>query len=134
MLFLSLERRSLMNERLKELRKTQGLTMEKFGEKLGVGKTAISKLENGERNLTDQMIKSICREFNVSEEWLRNGTGEMFAQRDKLQVISEFAADLIKEPDSVKARLFEALAKLDDKDWLAIEIILDKITIQKEKG
>lgn len=123
-----------MNERLKELRKTQGLTMEKFGEKLGVGKTAISKLENGERNLTDQMIKSICREFNVSEEWLRNGTGEMFAQRDKLQVISEFAADLIKEPDSVKARLFEALAKLDDKDWLAIEIILDKITIQKEKG
>ena len=52
--------------------------MEKFGLRLGVGKTAISKLENGERNLTDQMFKSICREFNVCEEWLRTGNGDMF--------------------------------------------------------
>lgn len=67
-----------MNERIKELRKNLDLTMEKFGARLGVGKTAISKLENGERNLTDLMFKSICREFNVNEEWLRNGTGEPF--------------------------------------------------------
>ena len=66
-----------MNDRIKELRKTLNLTMEKFGARLGVGKTAISKLENGERNLTDQMFKSICREFNVREEWLRNGSGKM---------------------------------------------------------
>lgn len=65
-------------ERIKELRKSLGLTLEKFGEKLGVGKTAISKLEKDERNLTDQMCKSICREFNVNEEWLRTGDGEMF--------------------------------------------------------
>ena len=56
------------------------------------------------------------------------------AQRDKLQVISEFAADLIKEPDSIKARLFESLAKLNENDWLAIEVILDKITSQNKKG
>lgn len=67
-----------MNERIKELRKNLNLTMEKFGTRLGVGKTAISKLENGERNLTDLMSKSICREFNVNEEWLRTGKGEMF--------------------------------------------------------
>ena len=67
-----------MNERIKELRKNLNLTMEKFGIRLGVGKTAISKLENGERNLTDLMFKSICREFNVNEEWLRTGKGEMF--------------------------------------------------------
>ena len=66
-----------MNDRIKELRKTLNLTMEKFGARLGVGKTAISKLENGERNLTDQMFKSIRREFNVREEWLRNGSGKM---------------------------------------------------------
>lgn len=68
-----------MNERIKELRKTLGLTMEKFGESLGVTKTAVSRLENGDRNVTDQMFKSICREFNVNPEWLRNGTGEMFS-------------------------------------------------------
>jgi transcriptional regulator with XRE-family HTH domain len=67
-----------MNERIKELRKFLGLTLEKFGERLGVGKTAISKIEKGDRNVTDQMFVSICREFKVNEDWLRDGTGEMF--------------------------------------------------------
>lgn len=67
-----------MNERIKELRKSLNLTMEKFGGRLGVGKTAISKIEKGDNSLTDQMFKGICREFNVSEEWLRTGFGEMF--------------------------------------------------------
>ena len=65
--------------RVKEVRKSLGLTLEKFGEKLGVSKTAISNIEKGNRNLTEQMTKSICREFNVRENWLRNGSGEMFA-------------------------------------------------------
>lgn len=65
-------------ERIKGLRKSLGLTLEKFGERLGVGKTAISKLEKGENNVTDQMCKSICREFNANETWLRDGEGEMF--------------------------------------------------------
>ena len=50
------------SERVKEIRKTLDLTMEKFGEKLGVGKTAISNIESGNRNLTEQMSKAICRE------------------------------------------------------------------------
>lgn len=68
-----------MKERVKELRKKLGLTLEKFGEKLGVTKQTISRIENGVNSLTEQMLKSICREFNVNEEWLRNGTGEMFS-------------------------------------------------------
>lgn len=67
-----------MNERIKQLRKELGLTLEKFGEKIGVGKTAISKIENGDRSVTDQMFKSICREFNVREEWLRTGKEPKF--------------------------------------------------------
>lgn len=65
-----------MNRRIKELRKKLGLTLEKFGERLGVKKAAVSKWENGD-NITSQMFKSICREFNVNEEWLRTGKGEM---------------------------------------------------------
>lgn len=68
-----------MNERIKFLRKTIGLSQRDFGAKLGVGDTAISKLEKGERNLTDQMIKSICREFNVNYAWLLEGKGDMFS-------------------------------------------------------
>ena len=67
-----------MNERIKELRKALGLTLEKFGERLGVGKAALSRIENGSNNVTDQMFRSICREFNVREEWLRTGELPMF--------------------------------------------------------
>ena len=66
-------------ERVKEIRKTLNLTLEKFGEKLGVGETAISKIEKDERNLTDQMAKSICREYNVNYDYLIYEEGEMFS-------------------------------------------------------
>lgn len=65
------------NERIKELRKSLNLTMEKFGERVGVTKVAISLIESGKSNITAQMRRSICREFGVSEEWLRDGVGEM---------------------------------------------------------
>ncbi len=67
-----------MNERLKAIRKALSLNQEAFGEKLGVTGADISRIESGVRNLTDQMILAICREFNVREEWLRSGSGEMF--------------------------------------------------------
>lgn len=65
-------------ERVKEIRKTLNLTLEKFGQKLGVGKTAISNIEKGKRGLTDQMTISICREYNVNYDYLIYGNGEMF--------------------------------------------------------
>lgn len=65
-------------ERIREIRKALGLTLEKFGEKLGVTRVAISNIENGNRNLTDQMARSICREYNVSYDYLIYGEGEMF--------------------------------------------------------
>ena len=69
-------------ERLKDVRNSLGLTLEKFGEKLGVTKTAISRIEKGERSLTEQMTKSICREFSVDYMWLTTGEGEMFVESD----------------------------------------------------
>ena len=70
-------------ERIKAIRKELGLTLEKFGEKLGVGKTAISKIEKNERNLTDQMAKAICREYNVDYDYLMYGEGDMFTDLPK---------------------------------------------------
>lgn len=67
-----------VNERVRELRKALDLTLEKFGERLGVSKVAISLIENGKNAVTDQMFKSICREFNVNKDWLCNGVGNMF--------------------------------------------------------
>ena len=69
-------------ERIKDVRNSLGLTLEKFGEKLGVTKTAISRIEKGERSLTELMTKSICREFSVDYMWLTTGEGEMFVESD----------------------------------------------------
>lgn len=69
-------------ERIKDVRNSLGLTLEKFGEKLGVTKTSISRIEKGERSLTEQMTKSICREFSVDYMWLTTGEGEMFVESD----------------------------------------------------
>lgn len=66
-------------ERVKEIRAALSLTLEKFGEKLGVGKTAISKIEKNERSLTDQMARAICREYNANYDFLVYGEGEMFS-------------------------------------------------------
>lgn len=88
-----------INERIKELRKSHGLTLEKFGDTLGVTKSGISKIEKGERNLTEQMFKSICREFNVNEEWLRTGKGEMYKLVE--DEVSAAASDITDSDDYV---------------------------------
>lgn len=65
-------------ERVKQVRKELGLSLEKFGEKIGLRKSSLSQIENGINNLTDQTIRGICREYNVSYDYLIDGEGEMF--------------------------------------------------------
>lgn len=88
-----------MNERIKMLRKELGLTMEKFGNRLGVKKNSVSQWENGINNITDQMFKAICREFSVSEEWLRFGKGDMFVIPDDEDAV--LVSDLLENTDDV---------------------------------
>lgn len=63
-------------ERVRQVRKELGLTLEKFGERIGMKKNSISQIENGKNSVTDQVIKSICREFNVDYTWLTTGKGD----------------------------------------------------------
>lgn len=114
-------------DRVKEVRKALGLTLEKFGEKVGVTKQTISRIENCINNLTEQMAKSICREFNVDYTWLTTGNGEMFIQKTRCQTVTEFTNDLINEPNSFKTRFIEGMAKLNARDWEEIERIVLKL-------
>lgn len=68
-----------MNERIKEIRKTFGLSLEAFGERIGISKTSVSRLEKNERNPSKQTIKLICKEFKINQNWLKSGIGEMFS-------------------------------------------------------
>ena len=67
-----------IGERIKNLRKGLNLTQLEFCKKIGLQRNSISLVESGKRNISNQAILSICREFNVSEDWLRDGVGEMF--------------------------------------------------------
>lgn len=123
-----------MNERIKELRKALGLTLERFGEALGVGKTAINKIESGQNNVTDQMFKSICREFDVNEEWLRTGEGEMFKELSRSEKIAVFLTDVLKdEDDSFRKQFIEAFSELDLNDWKVLEGICNNILEKRAK-
>ena len=114
-----------MKERIKELRKTLGLTLESFGDKVGVGKSTISRIENGTNGLTEQMILSICREFNVNEEWLRYGTGEMFKDMTLDEEIISFIGDIQWDASNTfKKRFISAIAKLSDEEWKVLEKII----------
>ena len=87
-----------INERVFDLRKnTLHLTMEEFGKQLGVQKSAVSKIEKGVVSVSDQIFISICREFHVRPEWLRDGTGDMFVQRSRNQVIAEFLNEVMED-------------------------------------
>lgn len=114
-----------MKERIKELRKTLGLTLESFGDKVGVGKSTISRIENGTNGLTEQMILSICREFNVNEEWLRSGAGEMFKDMTLDEEIISFIGDIQWDASNTfKKRFVSAIAKLNDEEWKVLEKII----------
>ena len=101
-------------ERVREVRKNLGLTLDKFGERIGIKKSALSSIENGRSNLTDANIKAICREFNVDYIWLTTGEGEMFVDSDDdfLEKIDRIMAG---ENDARK-NMIKTLANASDDD------------------
>lgn len=99
-----------MQNRIKMVRKEAGLNMRDFAEKLGVSHGAISLIESGQRNVTGQMVKSICREFDVNEEWLLTGVGEMHAPQSREDQMGELFAGMIKDPDKNRELLLSAIA------------------------
>lgn len=121
-----------MNERLKLLRKNLDLTQQEFADRIGSKRNTIAKYETDTNVPSAAVISLICREFNVSEEWLRNGTGEMFIEQTPDEEIAAFVGNLLKdEEDSFKRRLISGLAALDDTGWDVLEKFLD--SIQKKR-
>ncbi len=110
-------------ERVKQVRKSLGLTMEKFGDRLGVTKTAISLIESGKNNLTDANIKAICREFNVDYIWLTSGDGEMFVESDD-DFMERIDRIMVNENDA-RRNIFKALLYASDDDVAALARIMN---------
>ncbi len=122
-------------ERVKEIRKALGLTLEKFGNEIGLKKNSVSQIENGVNELTEANLMAICRaDWHgnlVNENWLRTGDGKMFLSPTREDEIAKMTSNLFKEEESsFKSRLILALSRLDEDEWA----VLEKIAKELENG
>lgn len=118
-----------MKDRFKELRKELNVTQQEFAGKLKISRNFVAQIEMGSKVPSDRTIDDVCREFNVNEEWLRTGNGDMFIPGIKDKQISAMLADVMKSgEDSFRHRLVSALARLDDEGWDNLEKLIDMIS------
>lgn len=123
-----------MNTRIKEIRTMKGLTLDKFGESIGMKKSALSLIESGKNAVTERTIKSICLTYGVNEEWLRTGKGEMFLDVSREEEIAKFTKTLLlEESDSFKNRLIASLARLSVEEWELLEKIARNMADENTK-
>lgn len=120
-----------MNDRVKVLRNELNLSQDAFGARLGVTKGAVSRIETGTNGVTEQMIISICREFNVNEEWLRIGNGEMFNERTTDEELAYIVGNSIPTAPEYVKNTFIALGKLSKEfskeDWEVVKKFVDAL-------
>lgn len=111
-----------MNERIRKLRKHLDLTQKEFAEKIGVKQNTVAQYEMGRNVPIDSVISLICREFNVREEWLRDGTGEMFIEMDKEDMLMEWAGRVLgSETSAFKKKFVKMLMSLSEDEWEFLE-------------
>ena len=127
-----------MNERLKKLRKTLDLTQQKFADRLGVKRNTVGQWECGINAITDQVVFSICREFDVNEEWLRTGEGEMFEQMTEQQKLLKYTGMLLKDKDSAIVNAIQSFIvtyeQLDDTSKATLEKIIQQFVDNLKKS
>ena len=122
-----------MNERIKLLRKALELNQTDFGARIGVKQGTVAAYESGARVPLDSVVVSICREFGVSESWLRSGEGEMFLQLSREEEITKFCMSIIRDPDSEFQRQFvSVLARLEPPQWQLLSDMTDKLLAQRD--
>ena len=125
-----------INDRISECIKATGLTKTAFAERINLSQPHISKIASGSSTPSDRTIADICREFNVSETWLRTGEGNMFVPLNRDVQLAEFFGDVLHgETPDFRRRFLSALSKLEPDEWVLLEKIITTMTeeIKMEK-
>ena len=127
-----------MNERIRLLRKELGLNQSDFGNKIGVKQGTVAGYESGARTPLDAVVSSICREFDVNEEWLRTGEGEMFEQMTEQQKLLKYTGMLLKDKDSAIVNAIQSFIvtyeQLDDTSKATLEKIVQQFIDNLKKS
>lgn len=117
-----------MNDRIKKLRKALDLTQQEFADRIGMKQNTIATYEMGRATPSDPTINNICKEFNVSETWLRTGEGDMFVPLSKDEAITAFVNRICStEADTFQKRYLLMLSRLSESDWVALEHMVENI-------
>ena len=116
-----------IGERIKRIRKDNKMTQEAFADKLGMKRSSISIYEIDNSAPSAGIISLICREFNVSETWLRTGEGEPYVKKTQHEEIAEFIQKIEMDDDKFKAELIAVLSQFNDSDWKALRKVLEKM-------
>ena len=118
-------------QRLIKLRETLGISQEEFGKKIGISRFSISNYESGKRNLTDRVIKDICRTYKVNHIWLTEGVGEMFLN------LPETLLDELKieyNLDDLDIEIIREFINMDAADREVLKAFIRNINSNKQKN
>lgn len=122
-----------MNNRIVQLRKSREWTQDEFAEKMGISKNYVSLIENGKKKPSDRLVSDICREFNVNEDWLRDGTLPM--KKSETDNLSTYVAQIAKGNDDFIKDLIAAYMELDPNSKKALQVLTEKMyQNRKERG
>lgn len=124
----------MIKDRIKQLRKELKLTQEEFADRAGMKRSTLSKYENGENVPSATAFALICKEFNVNEDWLRTGEGEMFVPKSRDEELAEFFGNVQGiGPESFKRRFVAMLSRLDEEDWALLERMAERLLSETKK-
>lgn len=119
---------SEFKDRIRELRKSLGLTQTEFGKKLGVGLGVICNFEYGNTVPNSLQLDLICRTYGCDRIWLETGEGEMFREPTIDELIAGFVGDVLSDKgDEFQKRVMRILASLGPEGWKALSDFLDAI-------
>lgn len=125
---------STIGDRIKEIRKIKGLTQQKFADELGLKRNTVGGYEIGTVSPSDRTIADISQKFDVNENWLRTGEGEMMKPMNRDAEIASFMGDVMHgESDDFRRRLVAVLAKLDASEWALLEKMAMKLAEESKK-
>ena len=121
-----------MKNRLKELRKNLNLTQQDFADKIGIKRNTITNYEVGLRVPSNSVIHNICREFNVNEDWLRTGKGNIFNATGDDE-LAYLVGQLCGSDDEFKKEFVKTLCKLSDKQWKVLKEFIDEVYFNSKR-
>lgn len=125
---------STLSERIKEIRKSENLTQQKFAERLGIKQNTVAQYEIGRNVPIDAIITAICREFSVNENWIRYGTGEMKSETTQKQRLSKFFGDVLATAPDDRSAFIAALDSLPPEFWpIIVDVARGIVQNIKEK-